>query len=54
MMFKKCPYCGAHLDFGEKCDCKEDVNEKTERVKNYEKKLKVERDGQIMFRMEAT
>lgn len=21
MIFKVCPYCGAHLDPGEKCDC---------------------------------
>ena len=21
MKYKICPYCGAHLDFGEKCDC---------------------------------
>ena len=22
MKFNECPYCGAHLDFGEACDCK--------------------------------
>lgn len=22
MMYWVCPYCGAHLDVGEKCDCK--------------------------------
>ena len=21
MKFNECPYCGAHLDFGEACDC---------------------------------
>ena len=21
MICKVCPYCGAHLDFGERCDC---------------------------------
>ena len=25
--YETCPYCGAHLDRGEKCDCK---NEKQE------------------------
>lgn len=20
--YRICPYCGAHLDFGEKCDCR--------------------------------
>lgn len=23
MMYRTCPYCGAHLDFGEVCDCKQ-------------------------------
>lgn len=23
MCYRVCPYCGAHLDFGEKCDCTE-------------------------------
>ncbi len=22
-MYKTCPYCGAHLDPGEKCDCQD-------------------------------
>ena len=21
MKYKECPMCGAHLDYGEKCDC---------------------------------
>lgn len=21
MQYKTCPHCGAHLDFGERCDC---------------------------------
>lgn len=21
MQYQTCPYCGAHLDFGERCDC---------------------------------
>lgn len=24
--FETCPYCGAHLDPGERCDCKESRN----------------------------
>ena len=24
MKYNICPYCGAHLDFGEPCDCKEE------------------------------
>ena len=26
--FGTCPYCGAHLDPGEPCDCPEAVNER--------------------------
>lgn len=24
MGYRVCPYCGAHLDAGEKCDCREE------------------------------
>lgn len=24
MPYRECPYCGAHLDPGEKCDCQKD------------------------------
>ena len=24
MMYKECPKCGAHLDFGERCDCEQE------------------------------
>lgn len=25
MKYKECPECGAHLDYGEVCDCKKDA-----------------------------
>jgi len=25
MKYKECPACGAHLDYGEVCDCKKDA-----------------------------
>ena len=28
--YKICPDCGAHLDPGEKCDCKKENNDKEE------------------------
>lgn len=28
--FRECPECGAHLDPGEKCDCKEEKKENEE------------------------
>ncbi len=28
MYYKTCPYCGAHLDPGERCDCQNERNEK--------------------------
>ena len=27
-VYKVCPYCGAHLDPGERCDCKEQQGER--------------------------
>lgn len=30
--FEVCPRCGAHLDPGEKCDCEEEAQEKSEEV----------------------
>lgn len=27
MGYKICPYCGAHLDPGERCDCQDEENE---------------------------
>ena len=30
--YKKCEYCGANLDIGEKCDCQQE-EERTERPK---------------------
>jgi len=29
MMYKICPDCGSHLDFGEKCDCKSGQQQET-------------------------
>lgn len=28
--YRICPYCGAALDPGERCDCKEDASERKE------------------------
>ena len=25
--YKTCPYCGAHLDHGERCDCRDEKRE---------------------------
>lgn len=46
MLFKQCEFCGANLDPGEKCDCKEKVQELIER---YKQNTTVEQDGQISF-----
>lgn len=27
-VYKECPYCGAHLDPGERCDCMEQQKER--------------------------
>ena len=31
MGYRTCPYCGAHLDPGEKCDCQEEEDEDEDR-----------------------
>lgn len=46
MKYKTCEYCGASLDFSEKCDC---IAEKEERRKQYESMTKKDKDGQITF-----
>ena len=36
MQYYECPYCGAHLDPGEKCDCEEE----REMIESREEELK--------------
>lgn len=31
MGYKICPYCGAHLDPGERCDCQDEENATSQR-----------------------
>lgn len=33
MYYMECPYCGSNLDPGEKCDCRDKKEEKTEEMK---------------------
>ena len=42
--FKTCAYCGAHLDFSEKCDCQEISARNAEKWRGM---TRTERDGQI-------
>ena len=37
MKFVKCPLCGSHLDYGEKCDCTEEREEQKCRTEKQEK-----------------
>ena len=36
--YNVCPFCGAHLDPGERCDCKEQQNEQQTAEKEKEAK----------------
>ncbi len=48
--FKTCPLCGASLDPGETCDCKDEENERKARIEDYiDKVVKSEqpKDGQL-------
>lgn len=38
--YKECPYCGAHLDSGETCDCTENRNSEEARDNNYFKEAR--------------
>jgi hypothetical protein len=48
MIYKTCTYCGANLDFYEKCDCED---EKVRKMISYEeflrKHFKKDKNGQI-------
>ena len=46
MKFITCPECGAALDFGERCDCR---RESEERARKWEQITKTEHGGQIAF-----
>lgn len=32
MYYRECPYCGDHLDPGEQCNCREEKEEKTDKM----------------------
>lgn len=46
MKYRICPYCGAHLDFGEVCDCQKGCNGGALRRNNKIKLEKENQDGQ--------
>lgn len=43
--YKTCPDCGAHLDPGERCDCKDDTKEDCTNVGN---EIKIEADAAVL------
>ena len=50
MYYTTCPYCGAHLDPGEKCDCREEKTAKVSRREEIKKEPVVyfeEKNGQL-------
>ncbi len=48
MKYRTCPHCGAHLDYGEKCECQE-KNSFEKLSQSYGNKLFKEIPGQIEF-----
>ena len=46
--YRECPRCGAHLDPGEHCDCKDDKKPVVAKstVKRAEEMIRLEKDGQ--------
>ena len=49
MYYRPCPYCGAHLDPGEPCDC---LEKKKENNKNILAAYRSGRDGQMEMKLE--
>ncbi len=49
MYFNECPYCGASLDPGEKCDCQEEKEQKRKRIEESLPQFKVEKGGQLIW-----
>lgn len=48
LQYYECPYCGSHLDYGEKCDCEEKEARKCERANRFfENLFMVEENGQL-------
>lgn len=50
MKYRICPHCGAHLDYGEKCECQE-KNSFEKLSQSYGNKLFKEIPGQIEFQI---
>jgi len=44
-----CPDCGAHLDFGEKCDCRQEREKREQEYKQSMPPLKTEKGGQLSW-----
>lgn len=49
--YKVCPYCGATLDPGEKCECRSEEAKRQRRIAEQQEeflsKVKKEKDGQL-------
>lgn len=50
MYFRTCPYCGDDLDPGERCECR---NEKEQRDRFFESILSEDLDGQLSIQSDA-
>ncbi len=44
-----CPKCGAHLDPGEKCDCREKEEKFRKQEEEIRKVIRTERSGQMVL-----
>ena len=47
--YNTCPYCGSHLDPGERCDCQKEKAKKEEEMKKLMPKLHAEKGGQLTW-----
>lgn len=44
-----CPNCGSHLDPGEKCDCKEEIEREKEKIHKIQSMLNIGKNGQMQM-----
>lgn len=51
MYFNTCSQCGANLDPGERCDCEEQRNKNTEKIKKF--LITDKKTNQMKFRLEV-
>jgi hypothetical protein len=51
MKYLVCEYCGAHLDYSEKCDCITERGRKANRIEEYKQLFNTGESGQLEIKL---